>query len=309
MKNVIFTLTLNPALDRFLYANRLVQDDTVRIRQVRDYPAGKGIDVSRAINELDGHSVAISFLGGHNGREIEEMLDEEGVVYATVRSEFETRMNILVETDEGQYRMSLPGPRISEREIEKLCKTVDVLLREGDTLLLCGSVPEGVDPSIYRKICSNMKEKSVSVYLDSDKEPFAEGVKASPKGIKPNTHELQRLLGREVEDRTEEAVREVASKYSVEEILLTMGARGAMALVNGELYTVRVPKVPVKSAVGAGDSFLGAYCMHRESGASVEESLRMAGAASSAAVMTPGTELCRKEDVLELLSKVEVTLR
>jgi len=133
---VIFSLTLNAALDRFLYTDALIEDDTVRVDRVKDYPAGKGVDVSRVINELGGHSVAIAFLGGHTGKVIEEMLDDEGVVYATVRSEEETRTNILVQTGSGQYRMSLPGPVISVKEVHKLYKTVDILLRKDDYLLL-----------------------------------------------------------------------------------------------------------------------------------------------------------------------------
>lgn len=76
---MIFTLTLNPCLDRYLYIDDLIEDDTVRVKKVSDYPAGKGIDVSRVINELGGHSVAIALLGGHTGQIIQKMLNEEGV--------------------------------------------------------------------------------------------------------------------------------------------------------------------------------------------------------------------------------------
>ncbi|RIZ61133.1 ribokinase, partial [Mesotoga sp. SC_NapDC2] len=99
---------------------------------------------------------------------------------------------------------------------------------------------------------------------------------------------------------------EVSEKYSIEEVLLTMGAKGALALLSGSLYRINVPEVPVKSAVGAGDSFLAAYCMSRELGETAEVALKMAGAASSAAVMTPGTELCKYNDVIELLPTIEV---
>ncbi|WP_258006261.1 1-phosphofructokinase family hexose kinase [Mesotoga sp. B105.6.4] len=305
---MIFSLTLNAALDRFLYTERLTEDDTVRVERVKDYPAGKGVDVSRVVNELGGHSVSIAFLGGHTGKIVEEMLDEEGVVYATVRSDKETRTNILIETKKGQYRLSLPGPVISNREVDKLFKTVDILLRKDDYLLLCGSVPEGVSNDIYRQLCSRMRGIGVNVYIDSDKEPFSEGVKAGPKGIKPNTHELQRLLKRDLKGESDlrRAVQEVSEKYSIEEVLLTMGGKGALALLSGSLYRINVPEVPVKSAVGAGDSFLAAYCMSRELGETAEVALKMAGAASSAAVMTPGTELCKYNDVIELLPRIEV---
>ena len=101
-------------------------------------------------------------------------------------------------------------------------------------------------------------------------------------------------------------MREVSERYSIPEVLLTMGKEGAMAMIEGRIYRVEVPVVPVKSAVGAGDSFLGAYCMYREMGGTVETALKMAGAASAATVMTPGTELCRREDVVKIMEKVKV---
>lgn len=305
---MIFTLTLNPCLDRYLYIDDLVEDDTVRVKRVSDYPAGKGIDVSRVINELGGHSVAIALLGGHTGQIMQKMLDEEGVVYASVSTHRETRVNTILQKGNTQYRLSLPGPEASEEEERKIIKTIDILLRKDDFLILSGSLAKGIKSSIYLEICKFAKKRGAKVYLDSDGEPLTLGIKCPPDGIKPNLHEFSRLYGKlpESNEQLGNALIEVSRKYGIREILLTLGKDGALCYVDGLLYRVSVPVVPVKSAVGAGDSFLAAYCMYREAGEPVEKCLKMAGAASSATVITPGTELCHKKDVEKLMESVRV---
>ncbi|ACR79561.1 MULTISPECIES: 1-phosphofructokinase family hexose kinase [Kosmotoga] len=305
---MIFTLTLNPCLDRYLYIDDLIEDDTVRVKKVSDYPAGKGIDVSRVINELGGHSVAIALLGGHTGQIIQKMLNEEGVVYASVFTHKETRVNTILQKGNTQYRMSLPGPEVSDEEERKIIKTIDTLLRQGDFLILSGSLAKGIKSSIYLEICKFAKKRGAKVYLDSDGKPLMLGIKCPPDGIKPNLHEFSRLYGKVPESHEElkDALIEVSKKYGINEILLTLGKDGALCYVDNSLYRVSVPEVPVKSAVGAGDSFLAAYCMYREAGKPIEEALRVAGAASSATVITPGTELCHKKDVEKLMKDVQV---
>ncbi len=306
---MIFTLTLNPSLDRYLYVNRLIEDDTVRVSEIKDYPAGKGVDVSRVINELGGHSVAIMPVGGESGTRLCRMLDEEGVVYASVLIPGETRMNIIIQEPDHQYRLSMKGPEIAQPDIDKALKTVSTLIHDGDYLILTGTPPSGVREDIY-KVISEMifSQKNVKIYLDADKEPLKKGLEGHINGIKPNSHELSRLVGRELADESDyiNAVKEIREKYSVGEILLTLGKNGALCLIDDEIYRISVPSVPVKSAVGAGDSFLGAYCMQREKGNPVPECLKTAAAASSAAVMTEGTMLCRHSDVMNLKNGVKI---
>lgn len=306
---MIFTLTLNPSLDRFIYVDEIIEDDTVRVKESADYPAGKGVDVSRVINELGGHSVAILPLGGEAGRRISGMLELEGVVYSSIGVVAETRTNIIVQEKKHQYRFSLPGAPLSEAEGTQVLKTLKLLVRKDDFLVLSGSIPKGFTSSVYKQLSNEARIKGAKVYIDSDGMPLLEGVKSSPDGIKPNLHELQRLVGRELSGESEYSVamKEISQQYGINEILLTLGGDGALCLIKGEIYRVKVPKVVVKSAVGAGDSFLGAYCMYCERKSDTEETLRMAAAASSAAVMTPGTELCRYEDVVKLKEFIEVS--
>ncbi len=307
---MIFTLTMNPTLDRYLYIDELKEDDTVRVKRYSDYPAGKGIDVSRVIRELGGVSVAVALLGGATGRKIEELLDEEGVIYTAIRVEPETRTNIILQLKDHQYRLSLPGETVRREKLEKVRETLQALVRPGDTVVISGSLPKGVSPDFYTGIIFILKQFGAVVYFDSDGENLKAGVLAEPKGIKPNIHELSRLYGKPIEENDLAEILKAASdihrNYRIEEVMVSLGGQGAILYTEDGIWRVKVPKLPVVSAVGAGDSFLAAFVMKRTEGADYETALRWAGAAGSAAVLTPGTQLCRKEDVEALLERIEV---
>ncbi|MFW6120517.1 MAG: 1-phosphofructokinase family hexose kinase [Petrotogales bacterium] len=305
---MILSLTMNPCLDRYFFIDSLKEDDTIRVNNIMDYPAGKGIDISRAINEMKGHSVAITLLGGDTGRQIMEMLDEEGVVYSTVNLNNNTRTNLILQTNESQYRFSVPGPSIDKIEKNKVLKNIETLLRKGDYLLISGSIPEGLPDDFYYKIINNANEMRAKVYFDADNELLLKGIKASPWGIKPNLHEFSRLIDKKLDNEEQiiKSLRETSERHSIKDILLTMGKDGAICLIEDSIFKVSVPKVDVDSAVGAGDTFMGIYCMFRETGNEPKYCLKMAGATSTAATLTSGTELCKYDDVKKLVDKIIV---
>ncbi len=304
---MIFTLTLNPSLDRYLYVDELKEDDTMRVNKVEDYAAGKGIDVSRVIKEFGGTSVAICPLGGENGEKISFLLDDELVLYAGIRVKKETRMNVLVQTKEKQYRMSLPGPTLSDKEFSMIISMLDATLREGDILVASGSLPLGFSPETYYEITNLAKSKGTNVYVDTDGENLKAALKAHPTGIKPNIYELSRLAGKEIknEDEILEAAEHISKEYGVKDVLITLGKEGAIALCEGKAYKLFPINVEVLSAVGAGDAFLAGFVYKRDS--SLEEALKFALAASTATVMTPGTMLCLKKDVDRLLKEAKIS--
>ncbi len=307
---MIFTLTMNPSLDRYLYVDELVEDDTVRVKKVLDYPGGKAIDVSRVIRELGGISVAVALMGGYNGRRMEELLDEEGVIYTAIRVEPETRMNIILQVGEKQYRFSLPGQPVDRKKLEKVRETLQALVREGDWVVVSGSLPRGVSPDFYTGIIFMLKQWGAKVYFDADGENLRAGLVGEPDGIKPNIYELSRIYGRSIDGgniiEVLEAAKFVHDTYRIKEILVSMGGEGAILYTDEIVLRARVPKLPVVSAVGAGDSFLAAYVLKLYEGEDRETALRWAAAAGSAAVLTPGTELCKKDDVLALLDRVTI---
>ncbi|MGC8820629.1 MAG: 1-phosphofructokinase family hexose kinase [Fervidobacterium sp.] len=305
---MIFTLTMNPCLDRYIYVDELVIDDTIRAKKVVDYPAGKGIDVSRVIKELGGVSIAIALVGGDTGRKLEEMLDREGVIYSSIRVPQETRMNVILETNKGQYRISMPGEKISVKKLQVVLEVLQALVRTGDIVVISGSLPKGVAAEFYTGIIFALKQWGATVYFDADGDKLKAGLIGQPDYIKPNLHEFQRLIGKQITTVQEiiSEARKVIDIHELKGILLTLGGEGAYYISKEKVLFTKTVKVNVKSAVGAGDSFLAGFVLKKTEGASEEEALKWANAAGTAAVMTPGTRLCKKSDVEKLIDKIEV---
>jgi 6-phosphofructokinase 2 len=305
---MIYTVTLNPALDRALEVNELVPDDANRIRWECSYAGGKGIDASRVIQVLGGESVALGFVGGFHGMELEQRLLRQGVRCDFVETRGETRTNILIFEKNKKTHTSLnaSGQKVNEVEIGELLDKVRKVV-DPSYFIVSGSVPEGVPVDIYEKIINIVRARGVLVALDADGEVMRRGLSAMPDFIKPNIHELGRLVERRlstVEDVLEAT--QIVRGWGVSTILVSMGDAGALLVSNGARLLGIPPKVDVDSTVGAGDSFLAGFILAHSRGEDPKSCLRLAVAAGAAAAMTPGTELARKNDVEEILPHVTI---
>lgn len=306
---MIATVTLNPSLDEDIFVNGLMLDEANRWMKLRRYAGGKGINVSRAIHEQGGVTVAYGFIGGNTGRTLEILLDEEGVLFSFTPIREETRTNVIVtDTKTGQQtRIDAPGPRIPKRELERFLKKIRQIRPNPDMLVMGGSVPPGVPHDIYYQIIMEAKERGILTILDSEGPWLAEGVKAGPYLIKPNVHEAEMLLGRKLP--TEEAVIEAAQsllKAGIEVVVISRGKAGLIATTKDKVVKAVGPPVKVRSTVGAGDCTIAGIALKLASGESLVEACRLGVAMGTAAVLRYGTELCRKIDVERLLPKVRV---
>jgi 6-phosphofructokinase 2 len=308
-RDMIATITLNPSLDEHITVHGLVVEETNRWVKLRRYAGGKGIDVSRAIHEMGGITTAYGFIGGSNGRDVEILLDEEGVLYSFTPVKQETRTNfIITDTKSGQQtRIGAPGPRIARGELERFLKKMRKIRPSPDLLAASGSVPPGVPVSIYHDIVTEAKGFGVRTILDSAGQWLEEGIKAKPYLIKPNVHEAETLLGRELS--SEEAVIEATLdlvKMGIEVAVISRGKEGIIAASKGSLIKAVPPPVKVRSKVGAGDCTIAGLALKLAYGGPLIEACQLAVAMGTAAVLTPGTELCHRADVERLLPQVQV---
>ncbi len=205
---MIATITLNPSLDRTITVHGLAVNEANRWKSMRVYAGGKGIDVSRAIHEMGGRTIAYGLIGGPAGRSVEILLDEEGVPYNFTPIEHETRTNFII-TDtktSTQTRIDAPGPRISKREAERFHRKTTQIRPRPDLMVVGGSVPPGFPPNIYYDIITEANEFGVRCILDSEGQWLEEGLKAEPYLIKPNVTEAEGLLKTELP--TEESLRQ-----------------------------------------------------------------------------------------------------
>jgi len=214
-EGMIYTMALNPAIDRTMWVERMDFHATTRVRRESRYPGGKGIDVSRVLTGLGVPNVALGFVGGFVGEELEFRLGYDGVQTDMVRISRETRTNIIVNETAGKGRhllLTAKGPKINPYELCSLFRKIESL-SEPTMMAVGGSLPRGVNPDAYRRIITTMKRKGAITILDADGENLRCGIKACPDYIKPNRHEISELVGRKLSTLDEfiQAAEEVRS--------------------------------------------------------------------------------------------------
>lgn len=306
---MIYTITLNPALDRTITVKSLIEDETIRVISENRYAGGKGIDVSRVIRELGGKSIALGFVGGYDGSELEGRLLNDGVLTNFIHISGNTRTNVIVyeKATNRKFLISAPGPIIQPHEIGQLYNQVRSLPETG-YVAISGSIPPGVRPTIYGQLIMAAEELGAIVALDSDGEPMKDGVRLGPHIIKPNIHELGRLVGRTIKSEKEIVAtsKKLCSK-GIEIVIVSRGAKGLVVVTKKKTIKAVPPSIKVQSAVGAGDATLAGFVLAHSKKRPLEECVRLACASGAATAMTPGTELCHREDVEKILPQVQIT--
>ncbi len=305
---MIYTVTLNPALDRTIGVERLLNDDTTRILSETYYAGGKGIDVSRVIRELGGQSVALGLVGGYDGLHLEGLLINAGVTIDFTRISGETRTNLIIKESisNRQFVLSAPGPRINAPEIGSFYQHLQAL-HAMDYLVLSGSLPGGVTHHFYGQIIVAARNKGAFVVLDTDGEALKASLAHRPACIKPNIHELSRLVGRELAKEADilEACSQVHG-WGVPRILVSRGRDGLLFSTPQLKVRAVGPPVKVDSTVGAGDATVAGFVLAHARGKTPAECVRYACAAGTATAQTPGTELCHRAEFERLLPLIEV---
>jgi len=306
---MIATVTLNPSLDKIATVEELVVDEANRWTSLRRDPGGKGINVSRVVHELGGETIAYGFIGGIDGETLKHLLQQQGVPFDFTPIQGEIRSNFII-TDlktRRQTRIDAPGPHISRDELGKLIDKVTRIKPKPDFLVFAGSVPPGVPTDIYQQLIERAKKSGIKTVLDSDNKWLKEGIKAKPNVIKPNVHEAEELLETHLKDQAAivEAVKTLVNR-SIDVAAISRGKNGLIVANGGKILKITPPQVEVRSTIGAGDSTIAGLVLKLSQGHGIEEASRWAAAAGTAAALTPGTELCRREDVERILPQVKV---
>ncbi|WP_287492358.1 1-phosphofructokinase [Sellimonas sp.] len=305
---MIYTVTLNPALDKTVEIPSLTVDAVNRITSMRTDPGGKGINVSKVIQKLGGASVAAGILGGDTGRAILSALTEMGLttLFHFVEGETRTNMKIIDPDNHTNTDINEPGVTVSEEILEKLLEELLAKVTKEDIVVISGSMPKGSPKDTYYTWTKAFREKGAKVILDADGDLLKAGLKASPYLIKPNNHELGALTGRALETPEEiaETAAELMKEYGIGKVVVSMGGDGAVYVTKDKTIYAEGLKVPVGSTVGAGDSVAAALAVSEEEGKTLEETVRLSTAVGAANVMCSGTQAAEYEVVETLLPKV-----
>lgn len=296
----IVTLTMNPVLDKTANAKLVVPEKKIRCESPTYAPGGGGLNVSRAIKKLGGKSQALLFSGGDNGKRIIDLLEKENIRCKQIKSGQNTRENVMVfEKNTGHlYRFVMPGPKMEEKQWEKVLDTVENLTPKPEYLVASGSLPPGVPADFYARVASIANKNKYRFILDTSGPPMKLAMEEGVFLLKPNLREIREMLnkdkltGMELED----TATEMLDKKYCSILVVSLGAKGAMLAYNNKVEHIVPPSMPVKSAVGAGDSMVAGILTGFARNKSVRDSVCYGISAGTAAAMTPGSELCKKED-------------
>lgn len=307
----IVTLTLNPALDVSAHVARVVPDSKLRLSKPVYEPGGGGLNVARAMARLGADSLAVYTRGGPTGARLEGLLEGEGLPTLAVPIAGETRENLSVIEDstDQQFRFVMPGPRMSQNEWQRCLDQIAALDPAPDYVVASGSLPEGVPAAVFANLAGAVREHGGRLVADTSGEALRAVLEEGAYLVKPNVGELARLVGHDQEQgwNPEAEARQLVTDGGAEVVLLSLGAAGAFVTARGfeEGEHVRSPTVPIISKVGAGDSMVGGLMTALASGKPLLMAVRYAVAAGAAAVMTPSSELCRREDTERLFERIQ----
>ena len=301
---IIHTVTLNPALDYVMHLSRLRYDDVNRA----DYEAliygGKGINVSVMSARLGFESRALGFTAGFTGEELKRMLRDEGIVCDfTDIARGMTRINVKIRA-EVELDVNSAGPEVTSDEVDALFAKLDDI-REGDCLVLSGSVPKNLPEDVYEKMIVRLDGRGVRFVVDTTGESLLRVLKYRPFLIKPNHHELGDVFG--VRTETEEEIIFYGSKLrdmGARNVLVSRSGDGAILLdENGETHVIGAVAGKVVNTVGSGDSMVAGFLTGCLRDGDYARALKLGAACGSATAFSEG--LAPRELIDEIFNKLQ----
>ena len=307
--NQIVTLTINPAIDVSTSVRKMVPFTKMRCAQAHRDPGGGGINVARVLKRLGIEATAIYPAGGATGQLLATLVAREGVPSIVIPTSNDTREDITIfdETTREQFRLVFPGAPLSDIEWQECLASIARITPQPAFVIASGSLPAGVPHDFFGRVVQASKADS-KIIVDTSGPFLKAALEAGVYLIKPNLREFRELAGITSTDEATlvEAGRRLLDRYRIEVIAVSMGQDGAL-LVTREM-ALRANGLPIEpiSVSGAGDSFLGAMVWSLANNNSLDMALRYGVAGGSAALLNPGTELCRPEDIHRLASEVVV---
>jgi 1-phosphofructokinase family hexose kinase len=305
---LILTLTINPAVDRIITADRLVFEDRGYILDRSEAAGGRGINASQVVHAFGGKTVAVLTAGGPAGERIEKLLGTLGFSSDIVHVRAETRTNLTISDQHGlTVKLNERGAPLEAAELKEIKKKIEGRLPKTQWLMICGSIQPGVPPQYYCEIIEMAKSHGVKTLLDTDGEALQHALEAKPTVIMPNQHEAERLLSRALITRGQclEAV-DVMQAMGPENVILSLGARGAIGSSPEGVFEAIPPRIEALCPIGAGDALGAAFAWSMEKKKSFSEALRWGVATGTAAAKQPGLSFPTFNDARAVYKQVEL---
>lgn len=307
----IVTLTINPAIDIFVNVGHVEPTKKLRCSAPKRDPGGGGINVARAAHRLGSSVAAIYPTGGAIGKLLHRLVEREGIDSLVTPSHVETRENFTAYAEDSgeQYRFVLPGSALHRAEWEAVLDKLSSMAEKPRYVVASGSVPPGVPEDFFAQVARRAKALGAKIVIDTSGAALEAVLDEGVTLIKPNLVELIDFVGRPLDSEQARiaACRKLIGDGGAETVALTLGEDGALLVTAHKAWRAEPMNLEVVSTVGAGDSFVGGLVSALAAGEALEQAFRMAAAAGSAAVLTPGNELCHEPDVQRLLADVRIS--
>jgi 1-phosphofructokinase len=304
---MIFTVTFNPSLDYVVGLDSFREGEVNRSEWEQLYPGGKGINVSMVLKNLDIRNIALGFIGGFTGKEIQRRVKEFGCYTDFVKLKSgNSRINVKIKAGK-ESEINGQGPEISKKELNQLFHKL-TFIENGDMLVLAGSIPTALPEDTYEKIMKFLENRGVKIVVDATGELLFRVVKYQPFLIKPNNHELGEMFGVTLNGREDIIIyAKRLQEMGARNVLVSMAGEGAILVdENGNIDEMKPPEGVVKNSVGAGDSMVAGFIAGYLKNRNYREAFQMGVAAGSASAFSE--TLATREEVQKLLEKIKENL-
>lgn len=306
----VLTVTLNPAVDVSASVEQLIPARKLRCAGERRDAGGGGINVARVAHRMGADVMAAYLAGGVVGELLNELVAAEGVPHAMFEVAGQTRESVnIVERSTGrEYRFIMPGPTIAEDEWRGFLSRFSELIRSTSMVVLSGGLPPGAPQDAYAVMARAAKAAGARVVLDASGPALRAGLDEGVFLIKPSIDELREYAGESMTTQADwkRVSRALIEVQAAEVVVLSLSAEGALLTTKEGAWRARSPAAEVVSTIGAGDSFVGAMVWAIDAGKDLKDAFRYGVAAGTATLLAPGTQLCRREDVMRLADEVEL---
>jgi 1-phosphofructokinase len=300
---MVYTVTFNPAIDYVVRTDEMKIGGVNRSKSEEIYFGGKGINVSVVLAELGIVSEALGFVAGFTGEAIEKGISEKGIKTDFVHLEKGfSRINVKIKSGE-ETELNGQGPVIDGKALDELFSKLDKL-KDGDTIVLAGSIPNTLPSDVYEKILERLSDRKIKTVVDATKDLLINVLKYKPFLIKPNNFELEEIFG--VQLKSNDEIAHYAAKLremGAQNVLVSMAGDGALLLdENGETHICGVCRGEVKNSVGAGDSMVAGFIAGSSEG-DYDYALKLGTATGGATAFSDG--LATRDKIYTLLSQLE----
>ncbi len=298
---MIYTVTFNPSLDYIVTVDNFTTGRVNRTTTEFMYPGGKGINVSIVLKNLGYDNIALGFEAGFTGEEIIRRISDMGIIHDFIHVDNGlSRINVKIRSD-NESEINGQGPAIEADHINKLYQRFDKL-KNGDILVLAGSIPTVMPDSMYMDIMKYLKGRNIKIVVDATKDLLVNVLEYKPFLIKPNNHELGEIF--RVELKTRDEVVKYAKrlqKMGAVNVLVSMAGEGAVLVAeDGSIFKTPAPKGVVKNSVGAGDSMVAGFIAGYLNSGNYVEAFKMGVCTGSASAFSD--KLATKAEVEALKS-------